>query len=64
LVGGKPIDPNNLYNSNSDFVANGGSDAFVKAIPQITNGYLMRDAIFDYIKLLKTKEKIFHQRTE
>jgi hypothetical protein len=33
----------------------------LRQIPQITNGYLMRDALFDYIKKLKTEEKILQQ---
>ncbi|MEO5948538.1 MAG: 5'-nucleotidase [Chitinophagaceae bacterium] len=54
LIGGKPIDLEKIYTvANSDYVANGGDNAFVlKNIPQLSNGYLMRDAIFDYIKYL------------
>ncbi len=56
-VGGKPLDPSAVYTTvNSDFVANGGDNAdMLRAVPQITNGYLMRDALFDYIKKLKTQ---------
>jgi len=59
LIGGKPIDMNAIYTvTNSDFVANGGDDAeMLRGIPQIANGYLMRDAIFDYIKKLKSEGK-------
>ncbi len=59
MIGGKPIDPQAIYTTvNSDFVANGGSDAaMLRPIPQISNGYLMRDAIFDYITWLKTQGK-------
>lgn len=59
LIGGKPLDPNATYTLvNSDFVANGGDNAdMLRKIPQITNGYLMRDAIFDYIKKLKGQGK-------
>ena len=59
LIGGQPIDLNKKYIiANSDFVANGGdSGDLLKSIPQINNGYLMRDAIFDYIKKLKEKGK-------
>ncbi len=55
MIGGKPLDPNATYTTvNSDFLANGGDNAeMLRPIPQITNGYLMRDAIFDYIKKLK-----------
>ena len=59
LVGGKPLDPQAEYTIvNSDFIANGGDNAdMLRAIPQITNGYLMRDAIFDYIAKLKSQGK-------
>ncbi|MEI2739424.1 MAG: 5'-nucleotidase [Chitinophagaceae bacterium] len=59
MVGGKPLDPNATYTTvNSDFVANGGDNAdMLRNVPQITNGYLMRDAIFDYIKKLKAQGK-------
>lgn len=55
MIGGKPLDDDKYYTVvNSDFLANGGDNAFMlKDIPQITNGYLMRDAIMDYIKLQK-----------
>lgn len=54
-VGGRPLDPEATYTVvNSDFIANGGDNAdMLRSIPQIANGYLMRDAIFDYIKKLK-----------
>ncbi len=58
-IGGKPLDLNTIYTTvNSDFVANGGDNAaMLKEIPQISNGYLMRDALFDYIKKLKNQGK-------
>ena len=57
MIGGKPLDPDSTYTTvNSDFVGNVGSNAeMLRGIPQITNGYLMRDAILDYIKKLKGK---------
>jgi 2',3'-cyclic-nucleotide 2'-phosphodiesterase (5'-nucleotidase family) len=59
LVGGKPLDMNATYTiANSDFIANGGDNAdMLRAVPQITNGYLMRDAIIDYIGKLKSQGK-------
>ena len=59
MVGGKPLDLNAIYTTvNSDFIANGGDNAdMLRTVPQITNGYLMRDAIFDYIKKLKGQGK-------
>ena len=59
LINGKPIDMNKNYNIvNSDYVANGGDNAsMLKDIPQINKGYLMRNAVFDYIKALKAEGK-------
>lgn len=59
MIGGKPLDPDAVYTTvNSDFLANGGDNAdMLRNIPQIANGYLMRDAIFDYIKKLKQQGK-------
>ena len=59
MIGGKPLDPDLVYTTvNSDFVANGGDNAdMLRSVAQITNGYLMRDAIFDYIKKLKSQGK-------
>jgi len=59
MVGGKPLDLTATYTMvNSDFMANGGDNAeMLRNIPQITNGYLMRDALFDYIKKLKSQGK-------
>jgi 2',3'-cyclic-nucleotide 2'-phosphodiesterase (5'-nucleotidase family) len=58
-IAGKPLDPSATYTiANSDYVANGGDNAdMLRAIPQISNGYLVRDAIFDYIKWLKSQGK-------
>jgi 2',3'-cyclic-nucleotide 2'-phosphodiesterase (5'-nucleotidase family) len=59
LIGGKPLDPSATYiTANSDFIANGGDNAdMLRSVPQITNGYLVRDALFDYIRWLKAKGK-------
>lgn len=59
MIAGKKLDPEYIYTIvNSDYVANGGSDAaMLKMIPQISNGYLMRDALFDYIKMLQSQDK-------
>lgn len=66
MIGGKLLDPSATYTTaNSDFVANGGDDAaMLRSIPQQNIGYLMRDAIFDYIKLLKSKGKNIQPTTE
>lgn len=57
MIGGKPLDVATEYTVvNSDFVANGGDNAeMLRGIPQVNKGYLMRDALFDYINWLKTE---------
>lgn len=66
MIGGKPLDPDATYTTvNSDFLANGGDNAdMLRPIPQISNGYLMRDAIFDYIKKLKIQGRNVSAKTE
>jgi len=66
MIGGKPLDPNAVYGVvNSDFVANGGdSGDLLKALPRETKGYLMRDALFDYINKLKREGKNITARIE
>jgi len=58
-IDGQPIDLNATYTiANSDFLANGGDNlSMLKGIPQITNGYLMRNALFDYINKRKSEGK-------
>ncbi len=58
-IGDQPLDPEKIYTiANSDFIANGGDNAdMLRPIPQITNGYLMRDAIIDYISRLSKAGK-------
>jgi 2',3'-cyclic-nucleotide 2'-phosphodiesterase (5'-nucleotidase family) len=65
-VGGKPLDPDAVYTLvNSDFLANGGDNAdMLRSVPQITNGYLMRDALLDYIRKLKSQGKTISAKTE
>ena len=50
MVGGAPLKESTIYTiANNDYVANGGDDCIMlKAIPQISNGYLFRDAVIDY----------------
>lgn len=56
LIEGKPIDAAKTYFvANSDYVANGGDNAnMLKNIPQQNKGYLMRDALIDYVEKNKT----------
>lgn len=66
MIGGKPLDPERVYTIvNSDFIANGGDNAdMLRPIPQVSNGYLMRDAIIDYIKKLKGQGKNIQAKIE
>jgi len=50
LINGFPIDESKIYTiAHSDYTANGGDDCvMLRAIPQINNGYLIRDAMLDY----------------
>ncbi len=59
LIGGKPLNNSDIYFiANSDYIANGGDNAdMLRPIPQQSNGYLIRDAILDYIKKLKSEGK-------
>ena len=65
-VGGQPLDMNKTYTIiNSDYVASGGDNAvMLKNLPQESNGYLMRDAIFDYIKMLQAERKDINANIE
>ena len=58
-INGQPLDLSKTYRVvNSDYVANGGDDAaMLKSIPQQNIGYLMRDAILDYVAALKAEGK-------
>ncbi len=58
-INGKPLNKSQTYTvAYSDFIANGGDDAFMlKNIPQKNIGYLLRDAFIDYITLLTKNDK-------
>lgn len=56
VVGGKPLDENAEYViANSDYSINNSS--VLKAIPQKNIGYLQRDALLDYVILMKQQGK-------
>ncbi|MES2005460.1 MAG: 5'-nucleotidase C-terminal domain-containing protein [Bacteroidota bacterium] len=59
LIGGKPLDENALYViANSDYVANGGSDCdMLRNITQQNKGYLMRDALIEFVSELTQQGK-------
>lgn len=66
LIAGKPLDKSKTYTlANSDYVANGGDDAsFLKSIPQINSGYLIRDALLAYIRNLQQQGKPIAENLE
>ena len=51
LINGKPLAATATYTiANADYVANGGNDCtMLKSIPKLNKGYLLRDAIIEYI---------------
>jgi 2',3'-cyclic-nucleotide 2'-phosphodiesterase (5'-nucleotidase family) len=51
-INGKPIDANTTYGiATTDYTANGNEGAdFLKAFKQENNGYLLREALIDYVK--------------
>jgi 2',3'-cyclic-nucleotide 2'-phosphodiesterase (5'-nucleotidase family) len=59
MIGGKTINPDTEYTiANSDYIANGGDDVLMlKSIPQQNIGYLMRDALIEYVSDLTAKGK-------
>lgn len=59
-IGGKPLDESATYTvANSDFVINGGDNVWMlKEIPFQNNGYLVRDAILEYIRRLTAGGKM------
>lgn len=59
IVGGAPINESAVYTiSVVDYLANGGDDCnMLRPVPQINNGYLFRDAVFDYFSILTKKGK-------
>ncbi|HEY0751102.1 MAG TPA: 5'-nucleotidase C-terminal domain-containing protein [Chitinophagaceae bacterium] len=65
-VNGKPLDPGQTYLiANSDYVINGGDNVTMfKNLPQKNMGYLMRDAIIDYIAYLKAQGKDISAKLE
>lgn len=65
-IGGVPLQTDKTYTlANSDYVANGGDDAaFLKPIPQINSGYLIRDALIGYIRNLTQQGQPIAENTE
>lgn len=66
MIGGKPFDESASYTiANNDYVANGGDDcSMLKTIPQVNNGYIFRDAVFDYLAEQKKQGKKISAKIE
>lgn len=66
LVNGKALDSAATYIvANSDYVANGGSDCFMlRSIAQINKGYLLRDALLEYIQWMTATGKPIDAKIE
>jgi 2',3'-cyclic-nucleotide 2'-phosphodiesterase (5'-nucleotidase family) len=58
-IGGQALNTDTEYIiANSDYIANGGDDVvMLKSIPQQNIGYLMRDALIEYVSDLTAKGK-------
>jgi len=65
-IGGKPLDYARTYVLvNSDYVANGGDNAsMLQPLAQENRGYLMREALFDYIRHLAGQGKKISAKEE
>lgn len=59
VINGKALDPETTYViANSDYVANGGSDCeMLRRIPKQDKGYLMRDALIEYVQAITQQGK-------
>lgn len=64
MIDGKPLDLNADYRIvHSDYVVMNSN--LLKSINRTTNGYLLRDAILDYVKLINSKnEKVIVTNTD
>lgn len=64
-INGKPLESSGIYTiANSDYIANGGDDvSMLKDVPQINFGYLIRNAVIDYL-LIQYKQGISIKSTE
>jgi 2',3'-cyclic-nucleotide 2'-phosphodiesterase (5'-nucleotidase family) len=59
IINGKPLDRNATYiTANSDYIAQGGSDAaMLKPFPFQNKGFLIRDALIEYVKQITASGK-------
>jgi len=66
IINGKPLDRNATYLTvNSDYIAQGGSDAaMLKVFPFQNKGYLIRDALIEYIQEITASGKPVEAKIE
>ena len=66
MIGGKALDTLAYYTvANSDYIANGGDDCnMLKPILQTNGGYIIRDAIVDYLKMITEQGNPIDAKTE
>lgn len=66
FINGKPLDENATYVvANTDYVARGGDNTVIlKTIPQVSVGYLYRDAIIEFIEKFTKNGKPITALTE
>ena len=66
MVNGSPINEATTYTvAILDYLANGGDDCnMLRPFPQISNGYVFRNAIFDYLKRLSSEGKAISAKVE
>ena len=66
FMNGKPLSKDSTYTiANSDYIANGGDNTtMLKVFPQKTKGYLIRDALITYVKLLTEQGKSIDAKNE
>ena len=66
MIDGKPLDKAAIYTvASSDYIANGGNNAvMLKSIPQQNRGYLLRDALLEYIQQITSSGKPIEAKPE
>jgi 2',3'-cyclic-nucleotide 2'-phosphodiesterase (5'-nucleotidase family) len=66
LINGQPINTNSVYTiAMVDYVANGGEDcAMLRPIPQLSIGYVLRDALVEYFSELNKQGKKLTSKIE
>ena len=66
LIDGRSLYADSIYTiANSDYVANGGDNTtMLKIFPQLSKGYLVRDALVAYVRLLTEQGKPIDAKPE